>query len=262
MSKTEEMQKLENYLEEIREDILEHRAYLKEYQLTGELDANSIKAHCFLRSDLDTFFKRYSMDGEIVQSANKLLNVKYPDLVWIKDMQIYLHELQNHCELTNNVQDRSVNKKMEMINSKKVFSVHGHDDAAKEAVARTLEKAGLEAIILHEQVNGGKTIIEKLETCTDVGYAVVLYTPCDKGHAKNDPEERSRARQNVVFEHGYLIAKLGRDRVCALVKENVERPSDLSGIVYIPMDDGISWKMMLAKEMNSIGFKIDANQLV
>lgn len=147
-------------------------------------------------------------------------------------------------------------------NNKKVFIVHGHDNEAKQELARVLEKSDFEAIILHEQPNSGKTIIEKIERYTDVGYAIVLYTECDKGRDKNVPieQEKSRARQNVVFEHGYLIAKLGRDHVCALVKGDVETPGDISGVVYVPMDENGAWQMQLAKDMQDVGLPVDMNK--
>jgi len=129
-------------------------------------------------------------------------------------------------------------------------------------MARTLEKGDLEAIILHEQPDGGRTIIEKIEQYTDVDFAVVLYTQCDLGRAKdtNVEYERYRARQNVVFEHGYLIGKLGRDHVCALVKGDVETPGDISGVVYVPMDEHGAWKMRLARNMQDVGIKVDMNK--
>lgn len=147
-------------------------------------------------------------------------------------------------------------------NNKKVFIVHGHDNEAKQELARVLEKSGFEAIILHEQPNSGKTIIEKIEKYTDVGYAIILYTECDKGRSKDEPVEKesSRARQNVVFEHGYLIAKLGRDHVCALIKGDVETPGDISGVVYINMDESGAWKMSLAKDMQDVGLPVDMNK--
>lgn len=146
--------------------------------------------------------------------------------------------------------------------NKKVFVVHGHDNEAKQELARVLEKSDFEAIILHEQPNAGKTIIEKIERFSDVGYAIVLYTECDKGRDKNVPieQEKSRARQNVVFEHGYLIAKLGRDHVCALVKGDVETPGDISGVVYVPMDENGAWKIQLAKDMQDVGLPVDMNK--
>lgn len=151
-----------------------------------------------------------------------------------------------------------------IIMGNKVFIVHGHDDAAKLDMARTLEKAGFEAIILHEQPDAGRTIIQKFEDYADVSFAVVLYTECDVGRAKDVPEssERYRARQNVVFEHGFFIGRLGRDHVCAFVKGDVETPGDLSGVVYVPMDKAGAWKMSLAKNMKAAGFSVDMNKFI
>ena len=138
-----------------------------------------------------------------------------------------------------------------------------NNDAAKLEVARFIEKLGFEPIILHEQANNGMTIIEKIEKYSNVGFGIVLYTPCDVGYEKGKENEKmSRARQNVVFEHGYLISKLGRDNVCALVKGSVEIPNDISGIVYIPLDSNEGWKIFLAKEIKSSGYKIDLNSVV
>lgn len=143
--------------------------------------------------------------------------------------------------------------------SNKVFVVHGHDNEAIQEMARTLEKGGFDSIILHEQPDSGMTIIEKIAKYSDVGYAVVLYTACDRGREKNDLEEKNRARQNVVFEHGYLIGKLGRDRVSALVKGDIETPGDINGVVYIEMDKKGAWKMQLAKNMKDVGLPVDMN---
>jgi predicted nucleotide-binding protein len=145
--------------------------------------------------------------------------------------------------------------------SNKVFVVHGHDEAAKQSVARFLEKCGLAAVILHEQINRGKTIIEKFEHFSDVGFAVVLLTPDDAGRANTKEEFEHRARQNVVFEFGYFIAKLGRDRVCALHKGNVELPTDVSGFVYVQFDEGGAWKNALLGELRAAGYQIDANHV-
>lgn len=143
----------------------------------------------------------------------------------------------------------------------KVFIVHGQDELAKNEVARFLEKLDLEPIILHEQVSKGMTIIEKIEHYSDVGFGIVLYTPCDEGNIKGSKDMNPRARQNVVFEHGYLIGKLKRENVCALVKEKVETPNDISGIVYIPMDTNKAWSLIVAKELKNAGYTVDMNKL-
>lgn len=144
----------------------------------------------------------------------------------------------------------------------KVFIVHGHDDAIKFDVSNFLRKVGLEPIILHEQANKGQTIIEKIEECSDVGYGIVLYSPCDKGGTAETALKnmKYRARQNVVFEHGYLIGKLGRNRVCALVEGDIETPSDINGVVYIPYRAGL-WELAVGKELKSAGYDIDLNKL-
>lgn len=159
------------------------------------------------------------------------------------------------------VEETPNNPKAPMDKSK-VFIVHGHDDAAKQAVARFVEKIGLEAIILHEQASSGKTIIEKIEANSNVGFAIVLYTPCDEGRPKGEENQlKPRARQNVIFEHGYLMGKIGRKNVSALVKGDVETPNDISGVVYIKMDEADSWKYAVAKEMKACGYDIDLNKI-
>ena len=147
--------------------------------------------------------------------------------------------------------------------SSRVFIIHGHDEADREAVARFLEKLKLEPIILHEQSSSGRTMIEKFEAHADVSFAVVLLTPDDVGAALNDKDKlKCRARQNVILELGFFIGRLGRARVCALKKHDVETPSDYDGVAYIDLDDAGGWKMRLIAELQSAGFDIDANKAV
>lgn len=143
-------------------------------------------------------------------------------------------------------------------NKRKVFIVHGRDNEAKQEVSRFIESTGLEAIILHEQASSGMTIIEKIEHYSnDADFALVLYTACDHGRgiheSKNPP--KNRARQNVVFEHGYLMAKLGRENVCALVKGEIETPNDISGVVYVTLDSFGAWKYEVSKELKACGYE-------
>lgn len=147
--------------------------------------------------------------------------------------------------------------------SRKVFIVHGHDEEAKHAVARLIEKLGLEAVILHEQPNEGRTIIEKFEDYSDVGFAVVLLTPDDVGASISHRDNlNERARQNVILELGFFIGKLGRSRVCALHKGNLELPADYSGVLWLQMDPVGGWHLQLAKEMKGAGLDIDVNKLL
>lgn len=162
--------------------------------------------------------------------------------------------------MTSIPQNQSLNT--EIIHNKKVFIVHGRDDLLRTQVENILGKLGLESIVLQDQANNGKTILEKIEEYTDVGFGIVLYTPCDEGHLYLKPEEKqARARQNVVLEHGYLMGKLGRSKVCCLVADKVEFPSDIQGVGYIPAKDIDSWKYKLVKELQAAGFDVDMNSL-
>jgi predicted nucleotide-binding protein len=143
----------------------------------------------------------------------------------------------------------------------KVFIVHGHNDSIRESVARFLEKLRLIPIVLREQPNQGKTIIEKFIDYSEVAFAIILLTGDDRGGTNNDTYEnqRLRARQNVIFELGFFIGILGRERVCALYEEGVEIPSDYQGVLFVPIDKRESWKFQVIKEMRSVGMEIDAN---
>lgn len=146
--------------------------------------------------------------------------------------------------------------------SEKVFIVHGHDGEARESVARFISSLGLTPIILHEQANRGRTVIEKVEAHGDVGFAVVLLTPDDLGKAKTAPELEPRARQNVLLELGYFFGRLGRENVCALKRGEVEVPSDFAGVVWEIMDAGTGWKLSLGRELQAAGYPIDWNKVM
>lgn len=148
--------------------------------------------------------------------------------------------------------------------SKKVFIVHGHDGEAKQALARFLEKIGLEAIVLSEQPDQGQTIIEKFEKLAgEVGFAVVLLTPDDVVSSSSSGKDAlARARQNVMFELGYFSATLGRGRTCLLRKGDVEIPSDLYGVVYSELDSNDGWKLKLGRELIAAGLSFDTSRLL
>ena len=168
----------------------------------------------------------------------------------------FLRDYKNYVNSKGNVEST-----LKMPLSRKVFVVHGHDDGARETVARFLERIGLEAIILHEQANQGRTILEKVIAHGDVGFAVVLLTPDDEGCAIGG-KPAPRARQNVLLELGYFIGRLGREKVCALKRGEVEIPSDFAGVVWEAMDHGNGWKQSLARELQAAGHVIDWNKVM
>lgn len=149
------------------------------------------------------------------------------------------------------------------LDASKVFIVHGHDGAAQHAITRFVEQLGFTAVVLSEQANKGASILEKLHTNANVGFAIVIITGDDIGALKSSPEKlEPRARQNVILELGFFIGYLGRDRVCPLYEDGVELPSDYHGVGFVPLDKHDGWKTKLAREMQAAGLKFDATKLL
>lgn len=125
------------------------------------------------------------------------------------------------------------------MNNKKVFVVHGRDELAKTSLETLLHEMGLETIVLHRQADEGQTIIEKFEKHSDVGYAFILLTPDEIAYFAHEDslpdherKKEKRARANVIFEFGYFVGRLGRNKVCCVYTGDVSLPSDVSGMIY------------------------------
>jgi predicted nucleotide-binding protein len=147
----------------------------------------------------------------------------------------------------------------------KIFIVYGHDTNAREQLELLLRRLKLEPVILANLVAEGQTIIEMLEKHrANVKYACVLLTPDDEGNKREYPSEKKfRARQNVVLELGMFLSILGRKRVAILHKGEVELPSDIHGLVYIPFERHVSEvKQRLAAELQEAGFHINIKDLL
>ena len=139
-----------------------------------------------------------------------------------------------------------------------VFIIHGHDDQMRETVKEVVNSIGLNPIILQEKSNSGSlTLIEKLEKQSNkAGYAVVLLTKDDEGRKKGTKKLENRARQNVIFEMGFFMSKLGRGKVLCLLQEGLEQPSDIKGIAYIKLDESGTWKEKLVYELERAGYDV------
>ena len=172
-----------------------------------------------------------------------------------------IDEIDEYWPDNNQAQNSSAIPEIQkQTNTSQVFIIHGRDIGTTNTVARFLEKLDLTPIILKEQPDRGRTIIEKFEEHAQVDFAIALFTPDDLG-GLDGGNQQHRARQNVIFEFGYFIGKYGRDRTRALVKGDIEIPSDYSGVIYIPMDDSNGWQTALVGELKSEGFGVDANRL-
>ncbi len=165
----------------------------------------------------------------------------------IGDEEVYL--LESKSVKTVKPQSNTTEKKV----PQKVFIIHGHDERLKMEVELFLRSIQVSPVILHQQEDRGRTIIEKLiEESQEAGFAIALFTPDDI-----QEDLTKRARQNVLLETGYFMGKLGRDRVRMIVREGTEIPSDLSGILHTKLDE--RWKSSLLKELKAAGIEYDAS---
>ena len=214
-------------------------------------DAKIARAN-FSGNDISTcIFDNVRFIENIALSGRKanIVYTKVTNVVYSKKQQISQEFLQ------------FIKKENPHMKNNKVFIVHGHDGLMKEEVATLVENLGLIPIILNEQVNRGKTIIQKLEHYSDVKFAIILLSPCDEGRKKNNSGElKARARQNVILELGFFIGKIGRENICILSKDSVEIPSDVTGTGYISFNNR-GWKRQLANELDDAEFDVNMNNL-
>jgi len=139
-----------------------------------------------------------------------------------------------------------------------VLIVHGSDEEAKKLAAQFVRNLGLNGIILHEMPDMGRLFIESFEEHREIGFALVLLTHDDIGDNSIEKIElKPRAHQNVIFELGFLIGKLGWKRVCALYKGKLDLPAKHDGVFYVEMDKGGAWEKTLANDMRDSGLKIE-----
>lgn len=207
--------------------------------------------------------------GMVIQSLDGPYNNRPYVSAWIRGKESFVNLVNTMIEdITLSFEmDNSSNEKQSdgkpKPNLEKIFIVHGHNEEMKQSVARTIEKLNLKAIILHEQPNRGRTIIQKFIDNSDVGFAIVLMSADDYGFKKTEEATNAslRARQNVILELGFFLGKLGTERVIAIFEQtdNFEIPSDYDGIIFIPYDRGGRWKYDVVKELKALSYNVDAN---
>jgi predicted nucleotide-binding protein len=263
------------------ERAIEHLISLKEEALTQAVQADTPE-HATWCSNVE--FVIASSLGQESTVLKKFNNVSYHIGIWtgapgeaerdaeyfkdavgsaVAQIEAAIFQLTMLTNSDNTPIDRGRGHDHEMDGGPTVFLVHGHDGEAKHHAARVLQQlTGGDPVILHEQPSGGRTVIEKLDTYANPAIAaVILLTADDQGGVTGSKTMRPRARQNVVFELGFFIGRLGRGNVVALTKGGVEIPSDISGVVYIDMDKA-NWTIELGKELAHIpGLEVDIRNL-
>lgn len=206
-------------------------------------------------------YKKEKTDFSDILQSMKIAKFKEKNIKIVSDT-IEKHNKKDFPKEENKQIKQKIKISKDEINTNEIFIVHGHNEEMKQTVARVLERLKLRPIILNEQSNEGLTIIEKLEKYSNVPFAIILLTYDDFGNSKSSINRNKRARQNVILELGYFIAKLGRQNVFPLYEDEVELPSDISGILYTKIDKSEKWKTSLVKELKTAGFKVNANDIL
>jgi len=225
-----------------------------------------------IESSVGINLEEYKVPPSMIKAEPSFVDQETGGAIYSKELfcerAILLHKVDSSLEyIKTYTKNRSVSSeefKKDIEKPKKIFIVHGHNNEVKESVARFIEKLQLEAVILHEQTNRGRTIIEKFVEYSDVGFAVILLTADDVGakREESDKKLKPRARQNVILELGYFLGKLGREKVFVLYENGVDIPSDYQGVIFEPLDDKNTWKFPLAKELKEAKFEIDLNKVL
>lgn len=246
---------------------------LRDQPICSEPELEEAKAEYVNWSDYNsTLLLKLFDDSSLANKYSSEIYFSVSGLTFDKEIGLYRRDVTNKINRLRGIlgklelipeQIPGSSPEQTVVNSNEVFIVHGHDRAAKSEVARFVEKLGLKVTILDEQPGGGKTIIEKFEAyASNAGFAIVLLTPDDVGAAKDERDNLNpRARQNVIFEMGYFVKGLGRGRVCAMSTEEVEIPSDLAGVEYIPLDPHGGWEKKLDREMEAAGLTVDLEKV-
>jgi len=150
---------------------------------------------------------------------------------------------------------------------RRIIVVSGADDEMKQALTGALTKLSLIPLVMSEEPSQGKKIVENFSRdYADVAFAVVLLSPDDFAYAKNEAatKRKLRPQQDVVFELGFLLGKLGKGNVLVFFREcaNFEIPTDFEGIKFTAFDDRDSWKLALIRELSNSGLAVDGDRIL
>jgi predicted nucleotide-binding protein len=225
--------------------------HLGSWVLFDDLEKTKIFSYCIYKSS------GVNNDNGNGNSFNLFMESRFDDNIRKFNETFYRYFEQVLNEILRANPDIETSN-LEKVVGNTVFVIHGHDESLKNEVKLLLINAGVNHIVLHEQPDKGRTIIDKLlEESTASNYAIALFSPDDKTE-----QGEKRARQNVVLEVGYFLGKLGKERVRLLVKDKIEIPSDLQGILYEPFDTSGSWKTRILKELMAVGIYVDLQNAI
>jgi predicted nucleotide-binding protein len=247
------------------------KVLLERIVLGDELFNRQLQTKSDLNKNKDDFYKWDNFNSEYLRKAfNKDANEfkkSYDESISsffssfdirnspLQDIKNFKDKVNNKISRLKKIRDKIDSMKTSVVKNSffkkheietshsKIFIVPGHDYETFSKTINFIENLGFEAIILHDSIDK-KTIINKIEQHTDVNFALILHSPNSED-------------QNIYLNHGFLIGKMGRNKVCVLVNENLENQNDISGIVYVAIDETDLWCYSVARELKKAGYNLD-----
>ncbi|WP_049642865.1 TIR domain-containing protein [Candidatus Rhodobacter oscarellae] len=146
----------------------------------------------------------------------------------------------------------------------RVFLSFGHNETAQVKLRLLLECLGVEPVELGQQIQNGMTYFETLKsTYADVRAAVCLFTHDDEGYRLSGPDQvpKPRGRQNVVWDAGMFMGRVGAQNVHYVVEKSIEMPSNLAGLKHIRYDETGAWGTRVATNLLRTGVRINMDGL-
>ncbi len=208
------------------------------------------------------------------ETADKLKLTNGENLVVTKDKQ-YLIDCVQKCKAKGayvctekflpQTNSKAQNQTANQV-KRRVFVISGADKEMKQAVSKALTKLGLVPIVSCEDTGHSRKIIEQYKDYDDVNFAVVLLSPDDYAYAKTDEptKRRLRPKQETVFELGFTLGKLSKDKVLVLFREatDIEMPNSFASLNVTAFDDRDSWKLSLIRELTKNGYIVDVDNIL
>ncbi|WP_409361157.1 TIR domain-containing protein [Bartonella heixiaziensis] len=248
---------------------MEYRGTFEDFKnIMRKAGVKITKASTYKRDTGDLVYNINTSEGEMISLYQDTGQIFFlcKDVTKQKIKEAFAKHIEEKSQTSSPQTSSNVLKS----SSPKIFIVHGHDHVALKDLELILRKLKLEPYILQNTSGNGLTIIEALEKeiCTptrSTKFGIVLLTPDDIGYAKSEGETtaKPRARQNVILEMGMLISALSRKNVAILRKQDVEIPSDITGILYIPFKNEVSETVKkLIQRLIESGFTLDSKAIL
>ena len=246
----------EHSLDEIN-DLAQKYLSKKDFWVEGvKFDYDNVKKFSVYKTDCTT--------DEIItilyEQTDPAIIMTYDDYDALKN-KFYSINISN--SVLNNVVLIVNDSKTTQMENKNVFIVYGRDENLLNEVKLLVTQLGLKPILISNEPDKGRSIFGKIkDSVNKCCYSIVLWTPDDVGSLATETEKiQFRARENVLIELGYVVAKLGEENVTIIKKGNPNIPTDIQGLALILREES-EWKNHLYKNLKEVFKDISSDDIL